>query len=250
MCARLENVFGTQNSALPSFRSYLTDRKQMVSISGYCSNPSILLHGVPQGSVLGSILFLLYTQPLAQIINRHSVFHSEFAHDSQLYDSVPSEQLDFLLSNMQSCVDDVKLWMTQNKLQLNEGKTEALLIDPQNSPNFPFSIKVGQNDICFSRSVQNLCAIFDDKLPMKKQVGKTCQSAYLELHRLSLIRHFITLDATKTLVPSLVLSRLDYCYSLLSGIPQQLTEKLQKVQNCSARLLFKTCKHTRFTTFG
>ena len=107
----------------------------MVSISGYSSNPSTLLHGVPQGSVLGPILFLLYTQPLSQIIDRHSVFHSEFAYDSQLYDSVPREQLDSLLGNMQSCVDDVKLWMTQNKLQLNEGKTEALLIDPQNSPN-------------------------------------------------------------------------------------------------------------------
>ena len=57
--------------------------------------------------------------------DRHSVSHSEFADDSQLYDSVPREQLDSLLSNMQSCLDDVKLWMTQNKLQLNEGKTEG-----------------------------------------------------------------------------------------------------------------------------
>ena len=65
------------------------------------------------------------------------VSHSEFADDGQPYDSVPREQLDFLLSNMQSCIDDVKLWMTQNKLQLNEGKTEAMLIDSQNSPNLP-----------------------------------------------------------------------------------------------------------------
>ena len=74
---------------------------------------------------------------------------SEFADDSQLYDSVPHEQLDSLLSNMQSCVDDVKLWMTQNKLKLNKGRTEALLTDPQNSPNLPLSIKIGQNNICF-----------------------------------------------------------------------------------------------------
>ena len=68
--------------------------------------------------------------------------HSEFADDSQLYDSVPREQLESLLINMQSCVDDVKLWMTQNKLQLNEGKTEALLSNPQNSPKLPLSITI------------------------------------------------------------------------------------------------------------
>ena len=85
--------------------------------------------------------------------------------------------------------------------------------------------------------------IFDDKLSMN-QVSKICQSAYLELRRISSIRHVLTVDATKILVTSLVLSRLDYCNSLLSGIPQQLIYKLQKVQNCSARLIFKPSKCT------
>ena len=80
---RLEHVFGIQNSALSFFRSYLTERKQMVSISGYSSNPFTLLLGVPQGSVLGPILVLLYRR-LSQIIDKHSVSHSEFANDSQL----------------------------------------------------------------------------------------------------------------------------------------------------------------------
>ena len=61
----LENVFGIQNSALSFFISYFTERKQMVSISGYSSNPFTLLHGVPQGSVLGPIPFLFYTQLLS-----------------------------------------------------------------------------------------------------------------------------------------------------------------------------------------
>ena len=145
---------------------------------------------------------------------------------------------------MQSCVGDVKLWMMQNKLQLKEGRTEALRIDTQNSPDLPLSITIDQNDICFSRSVRNLGMIFDDKLPMKQQVSKICQSAHLELRRISSIRHVCTVDARKTLVTSLFLSCLDYCNSLLSGIRQQLIDKLQKVQNCSARLIFKTSKCT------
>ena len=62
---RLENVFGIQNPALSFFRSYFTERKQLASTSGYSSNPFTLLHGVPQGPVLGPIPFLLYTQPLS-----------------------------------------------------------------------------------------------------------------------------------------------------------------------------------------
>ena len=69
---------------------------------------------------------------------------------------------------MLSCVDDVKLWMTQNKLQLNEGKTEALLIHWSTQLTKPSTLnQIGQNDICFSRSVWNLGVIFDDKLSMK-----------------------------------------------------------------------------------
>ena len=71
-------------------------------------------------------------------------------------------------------------------------------------------------------------------------------SLILKTHqtKISSVRHVLTVDATKTLVTSLVLSHLDYCNSLLAGIPQQLIDKLQKVQNCSARLIFKTSKCT------
>ena len=165
---RLEDVFGIQNSALSFFRSYLTDRKQINGIHFWLQFKSF--HSPSwRTSGLSSRSHSVFT-----IIDRNSVSHSEFAYDSQLYDSVPREQLDSLLRNMQSCVDEVKLLMTQNKLQLNEGKTEALLIDPQNSPNHPLSITIGQNDICFSRSVRNLGVIFDDKLSMKQQVSKMC----------------------------------------------------------------------------
>ena len=78
--------------------------------------------------------------------------------------------------------------------------------------------------------------------------SKICQSAYLELRRISSVRHVLTVDATKTLVTSLILSRLDNCNSLLLGIPQQLIDKLQKVPNCFARLIFKTSKYTHVST--
>ena len=123
-------------------------------------------------------------------------------------------------------------------------KNEALLIGPQNSPNLPLPIVIDESEIHFSKSIRNLGVIFDDKLSMKQQVSKVCQSTYLELRRISSVRHVLIVEATKTLVTSLVLSFLDYCNSRLSGMPQQHIEKLQKVQNCSARLIFKTSKRS------
>ena len=132
--------------------------------------------------------------------------------------------------------------MTQNKLQHNDGKTETLFIDPQKLPNLPLSISmiIIQNGICFSRSVQNLGVIFWWQAfhELKQEVSQMCQFAYLELCRISSVRHVLIVDTTRTLLTSLILSHLDYCNSYLSGVPQQLLiDKLQKVQNCSTHFL-------------
>ena len=90
--------------------------------------------------MLGPILFLLYTQPLGDVIDRHNMSYSEFAEDTQLYDSVCPEHVPPLISRIQACVADVKEWMTEHKLLLNDGKTETLIISSQNSSSLPQSI--------------------------------------------------------------------------------------------------------------
>lgn len=89
--------------------------------------------------------------------------------------------------------------------------------------------------------------MFDDELSMRVHVNKVCQLAYYELRKISTIRHYLSQQATQTLVTSLVLSRLDYGNSLLAGIPDTLLNKLQKVQNSAARLVFRCPKRTHTT---
>ena len=85
---RLHHVFGIQGTALSWFRSYLTNRFQMVSIKGTLSDPVELCYGVLQGSVLGPILFILYMQPLSHVILNHPVSHMLYADDTQYINPV------------------------------------------------------------------------------------------------------------------------------------------------------------------
>ena len=94
----------------------------------------------------------------------------------------------------------------------------------------------GSHNIPFSDSARNLGFILDSKLSMKKHTIKICQTAYFEIKRISSIRRFLTEDATKTLVTSYILSRLDYCNCLLMGTPNSVIQPLQKIQNFAARL--------------
>ena len=125
----LEHTFGFQGTAIAWLRSYLSGRAQTVSIDGKLSSPSVIHCGVPQGSVLGPILFIIYTQPLSCVIGSHPVSHQLYADDTQIY-SYPSE-ICATIHNIEKCICDVKSWMICNKPQINHEKTEAILIATQ-----------------------------------------------------------------------------------------------------------------------
>ena len=86
-----------------------------------------LQQGVQQGSVLGPILFVLYTQPLSEIVHHHSLCHHSFSDDNKLYIS----QSKYIIQSTQCCISGLKDWMTNNKLQLNKNKTDMIFISPR-----------------------------------------------------------------------------------------------------------------------
>ena len=135
--------------------------------------------------------------------------------------------------------------MPVNKLKLNDDKTEALL-QRSSSKSFSVSklttISVCGREISFSSSGRNLGFYIRDDISVELHIKNICRSAYSELHRISTIQHLLSVDSTKIFVSAFVLSRLDYCNSLLSGSPKHLLEKLQKVQNSAARLVLRANK--------
>ncbi|MCP3848752.1 MAG: hypothetical protein GY694_00735, partial [Gammaproteobacteria bacterium] len=232
-------------AALAWFKSYLFERFQSVTLSNDMSQQSPLSFGVPQGSVLGPVLFVLYTKPLTFLTASHSVSSQSFADDTQLQNSCPSSELHANIQTVQSCILDVKTWMVQNKLKLNDEKTEVLLLKSKAtclpSPE-PICMQVGCHSVNFTSSARNLGFTITSDMSLDKHVSNICRSAYFEIRKISSIRHLLTMEASKTLVCAFVLSRLDYCNSLLFSCPKYLLNKLQKVQNAAARLVLKARK--------
>ena len=124
--------------------------------------------------------------------------------------------------------------------KLNCDKTKAIHFTKSSfSSSLPPSIILGSSTIEFADSVRDLGIFLDSDLSMKHHVLKVCQSAYIELKRIGSIRPYLTEEATKTLVSSYILSRLDYGNSVLIGCPQSVIHTLQCVQNSAARLVCK-----------
>ena len=127
----LKDRFGMTGKALGWIQSYLSGTNQFVKIGTERSSSRNLFCGVPQGSVLGPILYSMYTSPLTDIISKHNMNHHFYADDSQIYLSFKPNAVGEPTTSklrIESCLHDVNNWMSANKLMLNHDKTELLVL--------------------------------------------------------------------------------------------------------------------------
>ena len=248
LLSRLGNWFGVSEKALDWFKSYLTDRSQRIKLGNCLSSRSDLSFGVPQGSVLGPLIFTLYTTPLSGLISGHAIPHHLYADDSQLYVSFSSGDSAAALNGLQSCSASVQSWMSTNKLKLNPDKTEFLLIgnEWQRSKYLSlFPIELLGFETYPAKSARNLGVIFDKNFNFRSHISAICSSCIYHIRDLRHICCHFDLDSSKLLANALVSSRFDYCNSLLSGIAETDLTKLHRVLKCLARVVTKSPPFTR-----
>ena len=230
---------GVQDSALALLRSYLENRYQQVIVDGKVSEPSRVRCGVPQGSVLGPVLFLVYTRSLALLLTAHGVEFHFYADDTQIYIRITN--IAETKAKIVSLMSDIKTWMGRKKLKLNEGKTEILLVagNLRSDVAGDFgTLSVGNSTLAPADMVQNLGVIFDPELSFRKQIDAVIRNCNYQIRNIYAIRKYLDRKCLHSLVYSLVISRIDYCNSLYIGLPNYLLRKLQTVMNRSARLIY------------
>ncbi|PFX11565.1 putative RNA-directed DNA polymerase from transposon BS [Stylophora pistillata] len=198
----MEKRYGVKGNVLKWFRSYLQDRKQFVTIDGNKSKTKELRYGVPQGSVLGPILYLFYTSPIRDIIRRHGLNCHLYADDIQLYlpfKPNPAEQPSSI-AKIEACVSEIDSLMVCNQLKLNREKTELLILSARHRPPpLVEYVDVSGERIQPSPSARNIGVIFDVHMSLDKHITSTCKACFFHLRNISKIRDFLSLADTEKL---------------------------------------------------
>jgi len=245
----LEEHIGVSATALALLESYLSGRSQRVTVNNIFSEVAELVYGVPQGSILGPIKFCIYTLPLGAILRFHNIDYHIYADDTQLYLSFQASDPDSSLQKIITCISDIRSWMINSKLKINDSKSEFLIVtSPYMKSKLPdLKLSVGTSIVCPSQKAKNLGVIFDSSLDMNNQISNICKSAYFHIRNIGSIRNLLTHDAAAQLIHSLITSRFDYCNSLLYGLSECKINRLQKIQNTAARILMKSPRYCHIT---
>ena len=248
LISRLGSYFGLSDTVLHWFSSYLSGRTQSVIIGKTTSDPRPVDFGVPQGSILGPLLFNLYVAPLQDIVAANNVDSMFYADDSQIYIAIKPNDQSLALATLRNCVNAIINWNTQNMLLCNPGKTEVIQFTSRFVRNPVLSqFSFGNTIIELSDKVRDLGVILDKELNLRQHVNDTCKKAISAIRSISRIRKYMSQSNLKRIVNAFVISRIDYCNSILYGLPTVEHEKLQRVQNIAARLITGSSRRDHIT---
>ena len=233
--------------------SYLKDRPQRVALDKILSRPRYWSCGVPQGSVLGLLLFSLYITPLEHIISAHGFDAMIYANDTHPYIFFMREgNRAVALENLSLRLDNIMSWNLRNMLKFNPSKTEIIQFSSRFSPAKPM-LRLQSMIIMFSllvllKTLQSRLIHTPPLFPMSKTHWRSFHAHSRSFHAIGRIRKYLLQPDTERIVDAFSLSKLDNSNSLLHGIHSREVEKLQRLQNTATRLTVCMKKIDRTTT--
>lgn len=248
---RLISGFGITGPAIDWLKSYLLGRSFSVVHGSLSSASTPVQCGVPQGSVLGPILFTIYVSPIASIVSQFSVHQQQYADDTQLFVCLSPSTLSTSLLSLQQCTSALTAWFFHNGLALNPGKTEAICLGTRprrQSLSSLTSVPFFDTNVTLSDKIKLLGVTLDNCLNLNHHVSNICSISYYHIRALRHIRPFLDLNTTKSLASAIVGSRLDYANAILYGLSSYNLNRLQRLQNSLARVVIHSTATTSSTS--
>ena len=223
---RLSSMYGVDGNALMWLESYLSLRVQYVKFGQDVSSSTQLKTGVPQGSVLGPILFTSFISSF--VTSQFNVDQQQYADDTQVFISLSKSNSPDRVSRLETALIQLTSWFYHNGLALNPEKSEAILLGTHSrnkSLNNITQVEVNGSPIPISDNIKLLGVTIDSSLAFNKHVSQVCQSCQYHIQALRHIRPILDANTARH---ALVSSRLDYANSIMYGMSKSLTNKLQR----------------------
>ena len=242
---RLEHWVGFTGVVIRWLKSYLFDRSFSVTVGNCSSASTSLICGVPQGSILGPLLFNLYMLPLGQLIKKNSIAYHSYADDTQIY--LPLIPNDYTpVESLCHCIYEIDKWMSQNFLQLNKNKTEVVVFGKKEERQ-KISALLERKGLIAKDVVKNLGVLIDNNLHFSSHIKSVTKSAYFHLKNINKLRGYMSKEYLEKIIHAFITSRIDYCNVLFTGLPKNCIKPLQMIQNSAARVLTKTKRRDHIT---
>ena len=217
------------------FKSYLSNRKQFVTIDGVNSEEQIVKHGVPQGSVLGPLLFLLYINDLNKAMKHSSTIH--FADDTSLI--LKSKSLKQMKKYLNYDLKNLSKWLKANMISLNASKTELILFrHPNKLLNYNLKAKINGKLIKPSKVVKYLGMYIDPYLNWKFNTNILASKLSRSIGILSKIRHYVNKKTLKSIYFAIFYSHLSYGSIIWAqNANNQNVKRIMQLQKRAVRII-------------
>ena len=233
LLSKLEH-YGIRGCCNDWFRSYLSERLQFVTICNSNSSSRQISHGVPQGSTLGPLLFLIYINDLHLAIKHSETFH--FADDTHLLHF--AKTISSLCSKINADLRILTCWLNANKISLNSSKTEFILFRSRSKPlNFTPFLKLLGKRIYPSSSVKYLGIRIDQHLDWKAHISETSMKLRRANGALSKLRHYIPLKTLVNIYHAIFSSHMRYACQVWGLCDNVACHRILTLQKCALRLI-------------
>ena len=233
-----------EQESLKWFQSYLDDRKQVCCINGNMSNSRSVSCGVPQGSNLGPLLFLIYINDLPNCLSTASP--RMFADDTNV--SLASSTLHELENVLNQELQNLNIWLKVKKLSLNIAKTEYMIIGSRQRLNVNvdgnINITINDKPVKKVNETETLGMTIDQHLTWGRHVEEISKKISSAIGALKRIRPTITIDVANKIYKAIIQSHIDHCSTVWDGLGVTLLDKIQKLQNRAARIITQSNYHT------